>query len=236
MTLGQKLKKLRTEKELSQKDLADQLHVAFQTVSKWENDENEPDIATLKELSKLYGCSVDYLISEDEQQVEEPKQEVVETTPVVAPVEQVTKTIIIHQNELRTAVRVCSYNSEHIETETVDSVYTKQNPTCKAEGSETYTASFGNPAFETQQHVDILPIDPDAHDFMVFTTPADKYTEGGTLHTCTLCGYNYTTDITSTEACFTYLYDDSLPGYEITGYSPLYFLFLKMFCKVLKCQ
>ena len=117
------------------------------------------------------------------------------------------------------AVRVCSYNNEHVETETVDSVYTKQNPTCKAEGSETYTASFGNPAFETQEHVNILPIDPDAHDFMVFTISADKYTEGGTLHTCILCGYNYTTDITSTEACFTYLYDDSLPGYEITGYT-----------------
>ena len=35
MTLGQKLKKLRTDKGLTQKDLADQLHVTFQTVSKW---------------------------------------------------------------------------------------------------------------------------------------------------------------------------------------------------------
>ena len=33
MTLGQKLKKLRTDKGLTQKDLADQLHVSFQTVS-----------------------------------------------------------------------------------------------------------------------------------------------------------------------------------------------------------
>ena len=34
MTIGQKIKKLRLEKELTQKDLADQLHVTFQTVSK----------------------------------------------------------------------------------------------------------------------------------------------------------------------------------------------------------
>ncbi len=54
MTLGQKLKKLRSDKNLTQKDLADQLHVTFQTISKWENDENEPDISTLKELAKLY--------------------------------------------------------------------------------------------------------------------------------------------------------------------------------------
>ena len=54
MTLGQKIKKLRNEKGLTQKDLADQVHVTFQTVSKWEKDENEPDVSTLRELAKLY--------------------------------------------------------------------------------------------------------------------------------------------------------------------------------------
>ena len=44
MTLGQKIKKFRNEKKLTQKDIAEQLNVSFQTVSKWENDENEPDI------------------------------------------------------------------------------------------------------------------------------------------------------------------------------------------------
>ena len=72
MTLGQKLKKLRTEKGLTQKNLADQLNVTFQTVSKWESDINEPDIATLKELAKFYGCTYDYLLNEEE---EEPKEE-----------------------------------------------------------------------------------------------------------------------------------------------------------------
>lgn len=101
MTLGQKLKKLRTEKGITQKDLADQLHVTFQTVSKWESDTNEPDIATLKELSKFYDCSFDYLLSEEE---EEPKQEVIET-PVVAPAPVVTKTVVIHQNQLHVCAR-----------------------------------------------------------------------------------------------------------------------------------
>ena len=80
MTIGQKIKKLRTEKGLTQKDLADQLHVTFQTISKWEKDENEPDLATVRELAKLFGCSLDYLLSEDEE--ETPKEEVVveETT------------------------------------------------------------------------------------------------------------------------------------------------------------
>ena len=100
MTLGEKIKKLRNEKGLTQKDLADQVHVTFQTVSKWENDENEPDVSTLRELAKLFGCSMDYLLSEEEKEEmkEEPKAESV-VTPAT-PVEQVTKTIIIHQKEL----------------------------------------------------------------------------------------------------------------------------------------
>lgn len=93
MTIGQKLKSLRVKQGLTQKDLADQLHVTFQTVSKWENDENEPDISTLKELAKLYDCSIDYLLSEDDE--EEEKKE--ETPPV-------TKTVIVHQN----ALHVCN--------------------------------------------------------------------------------------------------------------------------------
>ena len=102
MTLGQKLKKLRSDKNLTQKDLADQLHVTFQTISKWENDENEPDISTLKELAKLYECSIDYLLSEeDEQPVEEVKEEEVHEEPI----QEVTKTIIIHQKELHVCER-----------------------------------------------------------------------------------------------------------------------------------
>ena len=97
MTLGNKLKKLRTNAGLTQKDLADQLHVSFQTVSKWENDENEPDIATLRELAKLYNCSIDYLVNEEE----EPKQE----EPNKEEVPQAPTTIIIHQKELHVCER-----------------------------------------------------------------------------------------------------------------------------------
>lgn len=102
MTLGQKLKKLRNEKGLTQKDLADQLHVTFQTISKWESDTNEPDIATLKEISKFYGCSFNYLLGEEDE--EAPKEEVKEE-PVVAPTEVITKTVVVHQRELHVCER-----------------------------------------------------------------------------------------------------------------------------------
>ena len=133
MTFGQKLKKLRTEKNLTQKDLADQLHVTFQTVSKWESDINEPDFSTLKEIAKLLNCSIEYLFSEDEQPVEEQKEEA-EETPVH--VEQVTKTIIIHQNELH----VCARCGEDIpENELVSEDITKT----ERHGRSTRTVSVG---------------------------------------------------------------------------------------------
>ena len=102
MTLGQKIKKLRTEKRMTQKELADQLNVTFQTVSKWESDTNEPDISTLKELAKFFGCSINSLLGDEEE--EEPKQEAVEEPPV-APTEVITKTVVVHQHELHVCER-----------------------------------------------------------------------------------------------------------------------------------
>lgn len=106
MTLGQKLKRLRSKKELTQKDLAESLNVSFQTVSKWENDENEPDLATIKHLAKLFDCSTDYLLSEEEE--EEVNEEPTAVTPVPAqpepaPIQQ--QTIIIHQKEPHVCTR-----------------------------------------------------------------------------------------------------------------------------------
>ncbi|MBR0439765.1 MAG: helix-turn-helix domain-containing protein [Bacilli bacterium] len=95
MSLGTRIKKFRTEKGLTQKELADQVHVTFQTVSKWEKDENEPDVSTLRELSKLFGCSLDDLLSEEEK--ETPKEELVEEVKEEQPV---VKTVVIHEKEL----------------------------------------------------------------------------------------------------------------------------------------
>ena len=48
MELNEKLKELRIRSNMSQEQLAEQLHVTRQTVSKWEQGINQPDIYTLK--------------------------------------------------------------------------------------------------------------------------------------------------------------------------------------------
>lgn len=84
MTFGEKIKKLRNENHLTQKELADQLHVTFQTVSKWENNSNEPDFSTLKELAKIFHCSIEELFNEDDEKEEKENKETKAPEVVIA--------------------------------------------------------------------------------------------------------------------------------------------------------
>ncbi|WP_051614344.1 helix-turn-helix domain-containing protein [Acholeplasma equifetale] len=63
MTTGEKIAKLRKEKGYTQEALADLLHVSRQSVSKWEQDLSFPETDNLILLSKLFGCSIDYLLN-----------------------------------------------------------------------------------------------------------------------------------------------------------------------------
>ena len=56
------IKRLRTDAQMTQDDLAAQMHVTRQTVSNWENDRNQPDIDTLTALADLFGTDINELI------------------------------------------------------------------------------------------------------------------------------------------------------------------------------
>ena len=64
MTLGEKLSKLRKEYNYTQEQLADILGVSRQSVSKWESDIAYPETEKLIKISKMFECSVDYLLNE----------------------------------------------------------------------------------------------------------------------------------------------------------------------------
>ena len=63
MTLGTRISLLRREKGLKQEELAERMGVSPQAVSKWENDLNCPDIALLPQLAKMFGVTVDHLLT-----------------------------------------------------------------------------------------------------------------------------------------------------------------------------
>lgn len=56
------IKKLRKEKNLSQEQLAEQLHVTRQAVSNWENEKTQPDVDTLTQLADVFDVSVERII------------------------------------------------------------------------------------------------------------------------------------------------------------------------------
>ena len=66
--LGEKIKALRANNSLTQKDLAEKLYVTAQAVSRWENNEVEPSIATLTEMAKIFNVSVSELLEEEQKQ------------------------------------------------------------------------------------------------------------------------------------------------------------------------
>ncbi len=61
-SFGEKLKRLRNKFSLKQLDLANSLQVSPQAVSKWERDENFPDILTIKKIAHLFDVTVDELV------------------------------------------------------------------------------------------------------------------------------------------------------------------------------
>ncbi len=105
--IGENIKRLRTAKGLTQKDLADKLYVTAQAVSRWENNEVEPSINTIKDMARLFNVQTDELlevetnktddtvvVTENEQK-QENKEEVSASVakPVLAVCEQCNRPI-----------------------------------------------------------------------------------------------------------------------------------------------
>ena len=68
MSIGNKIKQLREENNMTQKEIAEILEVEPGTISKYESNLIEPNIKSLKKLSDTFQISVDDLIREDEEE------------------------------------------------------------------------------------------------------------------------------------------------------------------------
>ncbi len=75
MTLGEKIYELRTQHNLSQGDLANELNVSRQSISKWENGNSTPDLEKIIKLAEIFNVSLDELIKNEE------KDETIINTP-----------------------------------------------------------------------------------------------------------------------------------------------------------
>lgn len=76
MILAEKIMKLRKEKGWSQEELAMQLNVSRQSVSKWESSASIPDLDRILKLSQIFDVSTDYLLKDE---IEVDKAQIVKT-------------------------------------------------------------------------------------------------------------------------------------------------------------
>ena len=60
--LGEKIKSLRLEKDLTQTELAQELGVSKGIISIWENNINEPKATYIQRIALFFGVSADYLL------------------------------------------------------------------------------------------------------------------------------------------------------------------------------
>ena len=66
MRTGEKIKELRKKFELTQKQLAEKIHVSSQVISNWERGYSTPDSEDVKKLAEALDCSIDQLLGRDE--------------------------------------------------------------------------------------------------------------------------------------------------------------------------
>ena len=60
-----RIRELRKQKKMTQKELAKHLQIADSTLSYWEQGRYEPDIDALKQLSSFFHVSIDHILCSD---------------------------------------------------------------------------------------------------------------------------------------------------------------------------
>ena len=108
--ISKNIKNLRKEKGLTQKELADLLHVTSQAVSRWEKGDVEPSIDTISEMASIFEVTTDEIIGGPDKK---PKPEVVTEVKEKVVVEQGKPVLTICENCKRPI-----YESEEIVTQT----------------------------------------------------------------------------------------------------------------------
>jgi len=79
-TLGDRIRKLRKKKSLTQDELASLMNVNRATLANWEINRAVPDLFTLQRFADFFNVSTDYLLGRNDTP-KTPKQRIIEKTP-----------------------------------------------------------------------------------------------------------------------------------------------------------
>jgi len=96
MNLGQTLKNERNKKQLTQEQLAEKIFVSTKTISNWETGKTTPDIDSLIRLANLFNLSLDNILLEGSDIVENiKKQSEIKTTRIYLIFSSITNLIFL---------------------------------------------------------------------------------------------------------------------------------------------
>ena len=99
MKLPDKIIKLRKAEGLSQEELAEQLNVSRQAISRWENGSALPDAQNVLQISKLFNVTTDYLLNDDYESDND--------IPLVQTATQETKELFTKKKRMQLIAAIC---------------------------------------------------------------------------------------------------------------------------------
>ncbi len=110
MKFGENLQKLRKEKGISQEQLAEQLGVTRQSVSKWESGNSYPEMDKIVAICNLFHCDMDVLINKDITEEREKKDASSVVKEIFSGVTNyVKKTIYLFEHKsLKDIIKMCA--------------------------------------------------------------------------------------------------------------------------------
>lgn len=105
--IGNFLKELRKEKDITQEQLAEALNVSGRTVSRWETGRNMPDISILVDIADYYDISIPEIISGERKSeiMNEEERKIAETMSDYATTE---KEKIFKEMKIQSIMGVCA--------------------------------------------------------------------------------------------------------------------------------
>ena len=88
MTVGERIVRLRKERNINQSELAKMMDVSRQAVSKWENDLTAPDTLRLIQLADALNTDVEYLATGKKAESKTKKEVIIQEKPIEVVVEK----------------------------------------------------------------------------------------------------------------------------------------------------
>ena len=79
--ISDNIKALRMQKGMTQKTLADMLHVTPQAVSRWENGDVEPSVDTISEIATIFEVTIDEIVNGSDKKNETEKDVITAQQP-----------------------------------------------------------------------------------------------------------------------------------------------------------